>query len=57
MYFALDLESRPKSTWQVGQSTEGLEEERRTGRDGRRRPRDASMEGRDVMGIALIVPF
>jgi len=43
MYFALDPESLPKSTWQAGQATEGLEEERRTGRGGRRRPRVASM--------------
>ena len=42
MYFPLDPESRPKSTWQIGQATQGLEEERRTGRGGRRRPRDAS---------------
>ena len=32
-----------KSTWQVGQATQGLKEERRTGRGGRQRPRDASM--------------
>ena len=42
MYFPLDPESRPKSTWQMGQATQGLEEERRTGRGGRRRPRDAA---------------
>jgi hypothetical protein len=41
MYFPLDPESRPKSTWQIGQATQGLEEERRTRRGGRRRPRDA----------------
>jgi hypothetical protein len=32
MFFPLDPESRPKSTWQIGQATQGLEEERRTGR-------------------------
>ncbi len=46
MYFPLDPESRPKSTRQIGQATQGLEEERRTGRGGRRRPRDA-LTGRE----------
>ena len=31
MYFALEPEPLPKSTWQMGQATEGMEEERRTG--------------------------
>ena len=51
--YALDPESLPKSTWQVGKATEGLEEEeRRTGRGGRRRPRDASM-GRERTEVWL----
>ena len=38
MYFALDPVSRPKSTWQTGQATERLEEER---------PRDVPI-GREI---------
>ena len=43
MYFALEPEPLPKSTWQMGQATEGIEEERRTGVGERRKSRVASM--------------
>jgi len=39
MYFGLDPESLPKSTWQIGQATERLKEGRQTEEDERRRPR------------------
>jgi len=50
MYLALDPEPRPKSTWQIGQDTERLEEGRQTEEDvpiGRERDRARLDEGEE----------
>jgi hypothetical protein len=52
MYLALDPEPRPKSTWQIGQATERLEEGRQTEADERWRPRDVPI-GREGDGAWL----